>query len=170
MSSPSTADDFDRLRRRVLWSMPTGLYVVGSRAGERYNAMTLNLAMQVSMEPKQIAIAVIKDALTHELIETGRAFSLNILGRQDRTIVRKFVKPVEVDLENGTLAGFDFTEKTTGAPILTTSFAYLDCRLRQTVDCGDHSLFIGEVDDAGFLAAEEAEVLRMEDTRMNYGG
>ena len=28
--------------RRVLWSMPYGLYVVGSRAGARRNLMTLN--------------------------------------------------------------------------------------------------------------------------------
>jgi flavin reductase (DIM6/NTAB) family NADH-FMN oxidoreductase RutF len=35
-------DEYDRLRRRVLWTMPSGLYVVGSRDGERRNAMTLN--------------------------------------------------------------------------------------------------------------------------------
>ena len=35
-------DEYDRLRRRVLWTMPSGLYVVGSRAGERRNLMTLN--------------------------------------------------------------------------------------------------------------------------------
>ena len=33
-------DEYDRLRRRVLWSMPTGLFVVGSRAGDRRNLMT----------------------------------------------------------------------------------------------------------------------------------
>ena len=37
-------------------------------------------------------------------------------------------------------------------------------------DCGGHDLFIGEVVDAGFTKAEETPVLRMEDTRMNYGG
>jgi flavin reductase (DIM6/NTAB) family NADH-FMN oxidoreductase RutF len=42
--------------------------------------------------------------------------------------------------------------------------------VRQTVDVGNHSLFIGEVVDAGFQADEATEVLRMEDTRMNYGG
>jgi len=35
-------DEYDRLRRRVLWTMPSGLYVVGSRDGERRNGMTLN--------------------------------------------------------------------------------------------------------------------------------
>ena len=35
-------ETYDRLRRRVLWTMPSGLYVVGSRDGDRRNAMTLN--------------------------------------------------------------------------------------------------------------------------------
>jgi hypothetical protein len=35
-------DEYDKLRRRVLWSMPYGLYLVGSRAGARRNMMTLN--------------------------------------------------------------------------------------------------------------------------------
>jgi flavin reductase (DIM6/NTAB) family NADH-FMN oxidoreductase RutF len=36
--------EYDKLRRRVLWSMPSGLYVVGSRHGDRRNLMTLNWA------------------------------------------------------------------------------------------------------------------------------
>ena len=52
------ADEYDRLRRRVLWKMPSGLYVVGSTDGaERRNLMTLNWATQVSFDPKWIAIA-----------------------------------------------------------------------------------------------------------------
>ena len=35
---------------------------------------------------------------------------------------------------------------------------------------GDHTLFLGEVADAGFQKPEDTPVLRMEDTRMNYGG
>jgi flavin reductase (DIM6/NTAB) family NADH-FMN oxidoreductase RutF len=35
-------EEYDKLRRRVLWTLPYGLYVVGSRAGDRRNFMTLN--------------------------------------------------------------------------------------------------------------------------------
>ena len=34
----------------------------------------------------------------------------------------------------------------------------------------ERPLRIGEVADVGFQKAEETPVLRMEDTRMNYGG
>lgn len=167
---PENRDAYDRLRRRVLWSLPYGLYVVGSRAGERRNAMTLNWATQLAFEPKLVGIGVEHPAYTHELIADGGVFSLCTVARDDRAIVRKFTKPVEVDLGEMTLNGFAFHDGTTGAPILDCAPAYLECEVRDAVVTGAHTLFIGEVVDCGFQGEEDTPVLRMEDTRMNYGG
>jgi flavin reductase (DIM6/NTAB) family NADH-FMN oxidoreductase RutF len=162
--------DYDKLRRRVLWSLPYGLYVLGSRDGERRNGMTINWVTQVSFDPKLVGVGVEKTALTHELVVAGGVFSLNTISREDRAIVRRFTKPVEVDLAAMTLNGFPFHDGATGAPILDQAPAYVDCAVRQAVDVGGHTFFIGEVVDAGFQHAEDTEVLRMEDTRMSYGG
>jgi flavin reductase (DIM6/NTAB) family NADH-FMN oxidoreductase RutF len=169
---PEGADpeEYDRRRRRVLWSMPSGLYVMGARAGERRNAMTLNWATQLSFDPKLLGVGVEREAFTHELVREGRVFSLNLVDREDRAIVRKFTKPVEVDAEAHSLNGFAYHDGRTGAPILDQAVAYLDCELRQEVEVGNHTLFIGEIVDAGFQKPEDTPVLRMEDTRMNYGG
>jgi flavin reductase (DIM6/NTAB) family NADH-FMN oxidoreductase RutF len=164
-------EEYDKLRRRVLWKMPYGLYVVGSRSGVECNLMTLNWATQVSFEPKLVGIGVEKGAFTHELIAAGGVFSLNILSREDRAIVRKFVKPVEAGPDGRSLNGFAVHDGRTGAPILDQAVAYVDCEVRNPVDCGGHTFFIGEVVDAAFQGdSEETEVLRMEDTRMSYGG
>jgi flavin reductase (DIM6/NTAB) family NADH-FMN oxidoreductase RutF len=170
VDTPEAQEAYDKLRRRVLWSMPSGLYVVGSRHGDRRNLMTLNWASQVSFEPKLLGIGVEKTALTHQLIEGGGSFTLNTVSREDRAIVRKFTKPVEQDPVAGTLNGFAFHDGATGAPILDQAVAWVDCAVRQPVDCGGHTFFIGEVVDCGFQQAEETPVLRMEDTRMSYGG
>ena len=58
----------------------------------------------------------------------------------------------------------------TGAPILDQAVAYLDCEVRQAVDLGGHTLFLGEVVDCAFQLDEDTPVLAMHDTRMNYGG
>jgi flavin reductase (DIM6/NTAB) family NADH-FMN oxidoreductase RutF len=164
-------EEYDKLRRRVLWKMPYGLYVVGARDGDERNLMTLNWATQVSFDPKLVGIGVEKDAYTHKLISNGGVFSLLILDREDRAIVRKFVKPVEADVEARTLNGFAFHDGVSGAPILDQAVAYADCRVTNPVDCGGHTFFIGEVIDARFQTGnEEVDVLRMEDTRMSYGG
>src|SRR4051812_45223780 len=136
-------DEYDRLRRRVLWTMPSGLYVVGSTdGGDRRNLMTLNWATQLSVEPKLLGISVERTAFTHELIEAGGVFSLCVIDREDRAIVRKFSKPVEVDLAASTLNGFAFHAAVTGAPILDQATAFLDCVVRERVVVGDHTLFV----------------------------
>ena len=169
---PSGADpvEYDKLRRRVMWAMPSGLYVIGSAAGDRLNLMTCNWCTQVASTPKLVAASVEHEAVTHALIQDGKAFSVSIIDREDRAIVRKFTKPVEVDAEAKTLNGFPYVVRTTGAPILAQAVAWLDCRVAQAVDVGTHTLFVGEVVDAGFSKDEGTPVLRMEDTRMNYGG
>ncbi len=164
-------DEYDKLRRRVLWKMPSGLYVIGSRSGERRNAMTLNWASQMSFDPKWIAVGVEAAAFTHELIAEGRTFTLNLVSRDERATVRKFTKPVEVDLDAMTLNGFPFHDSAvTQTPVLDQAVAFLDCEVRQQVDVGNHTVFFGEIVDCGFQQDEATEVLRMEDTRMNYGG
>lgn len=163
---------YDKMRRRLLWTLPYGLYVVGSRHEGRRNGMTLNWATQVSFQPKLVGISVEKTAVTHELIAGGGAFGLNTIDREDRAIVRKFTKPVEVDEAASTLNGYGFHDApVTGVPILDIAVAWLDCEVRNPVDCGGHTLFIGEIVAAAFQRDDEdVPLLRMEDTRMSYGG
>ncbi|MEX0663583.1 MAG: flavin reductase family protein [Acidimicrobiia bacterium] len=164
-------DEYDRLRRRVLWTMPSGLYVIGSTdRAERRNGMTANWVTQLSFDPKWVSVSVEREALTHELIDASGCFSVSLIDREDRAIVRKFTKPVEVDLQAKTLNGFAYVERVTGAPVLAQAVAFVDCEVRDRLSAGDHTLFAGEVVDAGFLKGEETPVLRMEDTKMNYGG
>jgi flavin reductase (DIM6/NTAB) family NADH-FMN oxidoreductase RutF len=169
------ADQFDRHRRRVLWSLTTGLYLVGSRAGDEVNLMTANLVVQVSMEPKLVAVALEHESVTARLVRSGEGFTITVLARADRDVVRRFVKPV-VDVEradDGTvtsLSGQPVEEVGAGRlPVLASRAAYLLCRLERIDELGSHDLCIGEVLEVGGEPAE-TEVLRMEDTRMHYGG
>lgn len=132
--------------------------------------MTINFVTQVSFEPKMLGVSVERTALTHELVTAGGVFSLCTVDREDRAIVRKFTKPVDVDLAAMTLNGFAFHDGATGAPVLDQAPAYVECEVRQSVEVGGHTLFIGEIVDCRFQKAEDTPVLRMEDTRMNYGG
>ncbi|HEV3225533.1 MAG TPA: flavin reductase family protein [Acidimicrobiales bacterium] len=164
-------DEYDKLRRRLLWTFPSGLYVVGSRDGDRRNAMTTSWVTQVSFDPKLVAVSVEKDAFTHELIASAGVFTVCTIDREDRAVVRKFTKPVEVDLDAHSLNGFPFRDgAVTGAPVLDQAVAFVECEVRNPVVVGGHTLFVGEVVNASFQKAEDTAVLRMEDTRMSYGG
>ncbi len=181
-------DSYDRLRRRVLWALPTGLYVLGSRAGTDRNLMTVSWVTQVCLDPKVLAVGVEASSVTHRLVSEGGIFSLSLLPRHERALVRRFVKPVQdVSVDEaaggGTMNGEEVRLAPAGAPVLAAAAAWIECRVRERVALGSHSLFLGEVDDCGVGAPGPAagngveggddvlaEILRMEDTRMSYGG
>ena len=188
--APGRADDeFDRLRRRVLWAMPTGLFVVGSRAGERRNLMTCNWVVQVATSPKLVAVGVEAGSVTRALIEEGGSFSVSILARSDRGLVRRFVKPVrEVSTSDDgratALQGEPVVEVAGGLPCLAAAIGWLACAVREVHEWptgadgtpASHVLVVGEVIAAGesgrLTAPEDPDdaALTMADTRMNYGG
>ena len=187
------ADEYDRQRRRVLWSMPTGIYILGSRSEGRRNMMTCNWAVQVATAPKLVAVSVEVGSLTRALVDEGGSFTLSILARSDRALVRRFVKPVdEVELDGDgratSLQGVPVHEVVLGLPCVSSAMSWMACVVRHTLDwdrgAGDgasHVLYVGEVVDVGEREASDSptpdsplsegpSVLQMGDTRMNYGG
>ena len=183
---------FDRLRRRVLWALPTGLFVVGSRAGDTRNLMTANWVMQVATSPKLVAVAVESGSVTRDLIERGGSFSVSLLARSERSLVRRFVKPALDLVTDGdglatSIQGEPVFEVGDGLPCLRASVAWLACSVRSVATwdapaCeaaagsgASHVLMVGEVADAGETErlgapGDDDAILTMTDTRMNYGG
>ena len=168
-------DGLDRHRRRVLWALPTGLYLVGSRDGDEVNLMTANLVVQVCLEPKLVGVALERDSVTARLVSRSPSFTISLLHRADRDVVRRFVKPV-TEVERAadgavvSMSGHPVMEVGEGrVPVLVAAAAYLVCTLSRAEVLGTHTLAIGEVTEVGGEPGQ-AEILRMEDTRMHYGG
>jgi flavin reductase (DIM6/NTAB) family NADH-FMN oxidoreductase RutF len=175
----SVHDEFDRQRRRVLWALPTGLYLIGSRftdstnQTDSVNLMTANLVVQVCLEPKLVGVALEAESVTADLVTRSGAFTVCLLARPDKDVVRRFVKPVsEVErAADGTVTALSgHAVREVGPfrlPVLAAAIGHILCAVVRHEPLGSHTLFIGEVTEVG---GEPAEVLRMEDTRMHYGG
>ena len=56
-----------------------------------------------------------------------------------------------------------------GAPIFAEAIAWMDCEVRQAIDFGTHTFFVGEI-TAAAVNDDEARAAAMSDTRMKYGG
>ena len=88
--------------------------------------------------------------------------------------MRRFVKPVtEVERDDDGQAGRPCPATRSPRsgparlPVLAAAVGYIVASVTARQDLGSHILFIGEVGEVG---GEPADVLRMEDTRMHYGG
>jgi flavin reductase (DIM6/NTAB) family NADH-FMN oxidoreductase RutF len=152
---------------KVTWKIPNALALVGSRSGDERNGMTTSWITQLSMEPVLIGIGVDNTAVTHRLITEGGSFTVNLWDADDTRVFVKFSKPATDDGE--TLNGRAVRVATTGAPVFEEAIAWVDCEVRHTLDVGTHTLFVGEVVDAG-LRDDDVRAAAMSDTRMKYGG
>lgn len=159
----------DELLNRVTWKIPNALALIGSRSGDEWNGMTASWITQVSMEPVLVAVGVDNTAVTHRLITAGGSFTVNLWSSDDTKVFVKFSKPATFDADAMTLNGRSVRAGHTGAPVFTEAVAWLDCLVRGAHDLGTHTLFVGEVVDAG-INDDERRAAAMSDTRMKYGG
>lgn len=155
------------LVNKITWKIPNALALIGSASGEEWNGMTASWITQLSMEPVLIGVGVDNKAVTHRLISEGGSFTVNLWSSEDTRPFVKFSKPAE--REGNTLNDRPVTTATTGAPVFEEAIAWMDCEVRQSIDLGTHTLFVGEIVDAG-LNDEDQRAAAMSDTRMKYGG
>jgi flavin reductase (DIM6/NTAB) family NADH-FMN oxidoreductase RutF len=157
----------DELVNRACWKIPNALVLVGSASGDRWNAMTTTWVTQLSMEPVLVGVGVDNTAVTHQLISEGGSFTVNLWPSDDTKVFVKFSKPAVRD--GDTLNGFPVSPAPSGAPVFAGALAWFDCGVRQRLDLGTHTLFVGEVLDVAILD-DDRRAANTSDTRMKYGG
>ena len=97
-----------------------------------------------------------------------------MLGKDQKGQAFTFFKPLERD--GNTIGGEAFRIGSLGAPILEKAQAFVECELVDTIEKGDHSIFVGEVKDAGVAVPPSGRpddaVLAMRDLgdKVFYGG
>lgn len=158
----------DRTMHETLRQIPYGLYIIGVRAGGdgEMNAMAASWVTQCSFDPPLIMVAIRKPSRSYNLVKNGEVFSLNLLDKRERRIVRTLEKPFRAAGDK--LGKVGHVEEDTGAPILRRAFAYLECKVREIYEPGDHALIIGEVVHAGISG--KGEPLMCSDLKWHYGG
>ena len=133
-------------KKTALRMIPYGLYVLTAEKDGEVAAATVNWVTQTAFEPPLVVVGVKADSGAHELVKKAGAFALNILGKGQQGPAFAFFKPVEKDGDK--INGEAYAAGETGAPVLRSVPAYVECTLEQTIENGDHSIFIGKVVNA----------------------
>ena len=139
-------------KKTALRMIPYGLYVLtGETKDGRVAAATVNWVTQTAFSPPLVVVGVKADSGAYSVIKEAGHFALNILGKGQQAAAYGFFKPAVK--EDGKLNGEVIHAGSTGAPILESAPAFVECKLLETVEKGDHAIFVGEVVDAGLNQA-----------------
>jgi flavin reductase (DIM6/NTAB) family NADH-FMN oxidoreductase RutF len=142
------------VKQTVLRMIPYGLFVLTAKGkDDTVTAATVNWVTQASFAPPLVVVGVKADSHSHPIIKESKAFALNVLGKDQGAMAFTFFKPAT--REGQKISGEPFRWGTTGAPILEHAPAFVECRLVDSVERGDHSIFVGEVVEAGQAKAPE---------------
>ncbi|MCD6418451.1 flavin reductase [bacterium] len=139
------------MNNRAFHKVSYGVYVVSSVKDGKLNGQIANTAFQITSDPPTIAISINKQNLTHEFIEKSKVFSISILSVDaPMTLIGTFGFKSGRDVEK--FSDVKYEIGTTGAPILKEyTVAFVEARVKNSLDVGTHTLFIGEVVDADVL-------------------
>lgn len=133
--------------RDVMGNFATGITVL-TAAGDHCHGMTANAFSSLSLEPPMVLCCIARTAQMHEAILRSGHFGVSVLSAEQEHLARYFASR---NRPRG-MAQFDevdwFPARTSGAPLLTGSLAWLECELAEVYHGGDHSIFVGTVLDA----------------------
>ena len=141
---------------KALHKLSYGLYVIGSRKGNRLNGQIANTVFQVTSEPPTIAVSINKNNLTHEFITESKAFTVSVLSRETPlSFIGHFGFKSGRDIDK--LEGINYKIGETQAPVVIDhAIAYLEAKVIQQIDVGTHTIFIGELVEADVIREGES--------------
>lgn len=141
--------------REVLSHLAGGVSVVTTRepSGDPCG-LTATAVCSVSLRPPLVLVSIENTTNTHRCLRASGYYAVNLLGPGDAELARRFA--TEMDDK---FVGLDFREATTGAPVLERGPGFCDCSVEREVPAGDHTIFIGRVEEAELGDRDSREAL-----------
>ncbi|MEV6328815.1 flavin reductase family protein [Streptomyces sp. NPDC051909] len=131
--------------REIFGTFPTAIAVITAvdEDGEP-RGLTCNAVCAVSASPPLLLIGVDKKSQTLPALLSSGAFVVNFLAASGAETSQVFAGKGQDKFAG---VGWEPSAVAAGAPILTeVALAVAECRTEQTIEAGDHWLFIGRVD------------------------
>lgn len=140
---------------KALYNLSYGVFLLGTTADSKINACITNTCFQAANSPVRIAISVIKQNLTCQMIEKSGVFSLSVL---DKTCTFDVIKRFgyQSGRTQDKFKGFKYELASNGCPyIKDQACSLIEAKVVNKTDIGTHMLFIAEVTDAKILSTNE---------------
>ncbi|EFN57640.1 hypothetical protein CHLNCDRAFT_57191 [Chlorella variabilis] len=129
------------------------LCVVTAKDGDAQGAMLASWVSQASFDPPGLTIAVKRDRAMESMLPIGASFNLNILAEgKERAVMKQLLKPFKPAEDR--LAGMEVeVAEGTGAAIIPTAAAYVECTVASRMEAGDHYVVYASVSNGKVLDA-----------------
>jgi flavin reductase (DIM6/NTAB) family NADH-FMN oxidoreductase RutF len=130
------------------------------------HGFTANWIAQAAFAPPMLSITVENDSKAIGLLRAAGVFAVNLYAAGQRELAGQLGRRSATNPEK--FKGVATAPGVTGCPLLLDAIGYVECRVTGELPAGDHTLFLGEVVEAGVRS--DAEPLTMADAGFRYFG
>lgn len=150
---------------KALGRVPSGLFVVAAKYGDREDAVLASWVNQCSFEPPAVSIVLAKARPARLLVEASGSFIVNVLSKDSNGLLKRFSKPPKADAP--VFEGVDIARGFQGIAILNDAVSYLECKVVDQMAVGDHVTYFGEIVGGGMLKGGEPYI-HVRNSGLNY--
>lgn len=141
--SPINELDF----RKSVGTFASGVTVITTRDTHgNPKGLTANAFTSVSLHPPLVLVCVDRESDTYAALQRSAAvFAVNILAEQQQEIAQRFASKAGSEK----FVGVECRREKTGAPVLEGILGFMECKVVERFDGGDHRIIVGEVQNFG---------------------
>jgi flavin reductase (DIM6/NTAB) family NADH-FMN oxidoreductase RutF len=115
--------------------------VTTEHEGERYG-LTVASFSSLSLNPPLAIVCIEKNVRSHDAIAASGRFGISILASDQSAISNRFASRADDKFD-----GVATRTGANGVPLIEGAICTIECRLREALPGGDHSIFVGEVQE-----------------------
>ena len=128
--------------RRVMGHFATGVTIITTVSDRGVlHGLTANAFTSVSLIPPLLLVCVDKKADSYPCFEQSKAFTVNILADNQEELSRKFAVSGAPDK----FEGISYKIGANKAPIIDGTLGYIECKIAESYEGGDHTIYLGEI-------------------------
>jgi flavin reductase (DIM6/NTAB) family NADH-FMN oxidoreductase RutF len=121
----------------------SGVTIVTTEHEGKPYGLTVASFASLSLHPPLVLVCIEKSVKSHDAVAASKKFGVSILGSEQTDVSNRFASK-KVDDK---FAGAATRRGELGIPLIEGALCTIECRVREQLPGGDHSIFIGEVVD-----------------------
>ncbi|WP_185035369.1 flavin reductase family protein [Actinomadura coerulea] len=155
MGDPLSADFVEAVA-----AFATGVVVLTVRDGRDDLGTTITSFMSVSLDPPMVLASVASSSYLTEVLGRCPRWAATILSADQRALAGRFAAEGRPSARILLASEPHHRGEHSGALVPDAGVSALECETRQTVEAGDHTLFVAEAVSTDYVSAGRAPLVR----------
>jgi flavin reductase (DIM6/NTAB) family NADH-FMN oxidoreductase RutF len=150
----------------ALGRVPSGLFILTVRHGDRATGMLASWVQQAGFEPPMLTVALQKDRFVADWVRSSGRFVLNQVPAGNKSLLRHFAKgfaPADLAFK-----GVAIAQEILAGPVLAESLGHLEVERKDEVSGGDHVVILGRIVGGGLIHPEAQPMIHVRRSGLHY--